>query len=155
MRDKISFIRLPVVLIIIFFLGRLLMGAALGVNKSTYDLSNRLFSMVILQVHVAVLWAAVGRRYRGYTMGQAITTVVLITVVSQILIFGGTALSYVAGADTLFTFPEALNSAAPVGFTEALVRRTATFIGNCILTAVAGAIGWGLGGLVPSKLTQQ
>jgi hypothetical protein len=41
------------------------------------------------------------------------------------------------------------NSTLPVAFNEALIRRTATFIGNCIQTAVAGAIGWALGGLIP------
>ena len=149
MREKLEFVRLPILLIVIFFVGRLTMGAALGVNKSTYDLSNRAFSMVILQVHVALLWAAVGRRYRGYTIGQSVIAVVLVAVVSQALIFAGTAFSYVVGAGTLFTFPEALNSTVPVAFGEALVRRTATFVANCVLVAIGGAIGWSLGVLIP------
>ena len=150
MWDKLRFVALPMLLVLIMFIGRLMLGAALGVNKSTYDLSNRLFSMVILQVHVALLWAAVGRRYRGYTLGGSITAIVLVTVLSQALILSATALSYVAQIDTLFTFPEALNSAVPVAFGEAMVRRTATFIINCILTGFAAAIGWSLGGLLPS-----
>lgn len=151
MREKLQFAKLPILLIVIMFVGRLILGAALGANKSSYDLSNRVFSMVIFQVHVALLWAAVGRRYRGYTIGGSIAAVVLITGVSQILIFAGTALSYAAHADTLFTFPEALNSAVPVAFGEALVRRTATFVANCIIAAIVGAIGWTLGGLIPNN----
>ena len=139
MRDKLQFVRLPILLIVIMFIGRLMLGAALGVNKNTYDLSSRLFSMVIFQVHVGLLWGAVGRRYRGYTVGGSVTAVVLVTVMSQILIFAGTALSYAAHVDTLFTFPEALNATVPVAFGEALIRRTATFIGNCVFAAIAGA----------------
>ena len=153
MKEKLAFVRLPLLLVLVFFAGRVLMGAALGANKTTYDLSNRIFSMVILQVHVALLWSAVGRRYRSYSLGGSITAVLIVTIVSQILIFAGTALSYLAGADTLFNFPEALNAAAPVPFGEALVRRTATFIGNCILTAIIAAIGWSLGRLLPDMST--
>ena len=151
MRDKLQFVRLPILLVVILFAARLILGAALGANKSTYDLANRLFSMVVFQVHVALLWAAVGRRYRGYSMGGSITAVVLIIIASQILIFGGTALSYMAGIDTLFTFPEALNSASPVPFSEALVRRTATFIGNCVFGAILAAVGWSLGSFLPGN----
>jgi hypothetical protein len=155
MGDKLKFVRLPMLLVVIMFLGRVLLGAAMGSNKSTYDLSNRLFSMVIFQIHAALLWAAVGRRYRGYTLAGSIFAVVLITIWSQALIFGATALSYMGHADTLFNFPEALNAVNPVPFSEALIRRTATFIGNCVFTAVAGAIGWSLGGLLPNKTVQE
>src|SRR5947207_2668338 len=102
MKEKFQFVRLPIVLFIIFFVGRLLIGAVMGVNKTSYDLSNRLFSMVILQVHVALLWAAIGRRYRGYNIGGAIAAVVLAVAVSQILIFAGTVISYVGGFNTVF-----------------------------------------------------
>src|SRR5690348_1808589 len=122
MRDKLAFVRLPMLLVVIMFVGRVLLGASLGANKSTYDLANRLFSMVIFQVHVGLLWGAVGRRYRGYSIGGSIVAVMLVTILSQVLIFSGTALSYMSHVDTLFTFPEALNSANPVPFAEALVR---------------------------------
>jgi hypothetical protein len=149
MRDKLQFVLLPMLLVVIMFLGRLLLGLALGVNKSSYDLANRLFSMVIFQVHVGLLWGAVGRKYRGYGLGGSIVAVVLVTILSQALIFAGTALSYVAHVDTLFTFPEALNSTTPVPFAEALVRRTATFVTNCVLVGVVGSIGWMLGRFLP------
>src|SRR5215470_15108414 len=97
MGDKLKFVRLPILLFVIFFIGRLALGAAMGVNKASYDVSNRLFSMVILEVHVGLLWGAVGRRYRGYGVGGSVTAVVLAVAVSQILIFSGTAISYLAG----------------------------------------------------------
>ena len=150
MREKLQFIRLPIVLFVIFFLGRLAIGAISGVNKQSYDLANRLFSMVILEVHVGLLWGAVGKRYRNYGVGGSITAVVLAVVVSQILIFAGTAFSYVAGIHTLFNYPEALNQSAAVPFGMAMALRTGSFIANCVIGAIAGAIGWTLGGLVPA-----
>jgi hypothetical protein len=148
-KEKLDFVRLPILLFVIFFVGRLALGAGMGVSKTSYDLSNRLFSMVILEVHVGLLWGAVGRRYRGYGIGGSVTAVVLAVLVSQILIFAGTAFSYLAGVNTFFNFPEALNQQVAVAFGAAMASRTITFIANCIIGAIAGAIGWALGGLLP------
>jgi hypothetical protein len=151
MKEKLSFVRLPILLFVIFFIGRLALGAAMGVSKESYDISNRLFSMVILEVHVGLLWGAVGRRYRGYGIGGSITAVVLAVLVSQVLIFAGTAFSYIAGVNTFFNYPEALNQQAAVAFGAAMGARTVTLIANCIIGAVCGAIGWALGGLLPKS----
>jgi hypothetical protein len=151
MKEKLEFVRLPILLFVIFFIGRLALGAAMGISKESYDISNRLFSMVILEVHVGLLWGAVGRRYRGYGIGGSVTAVVLAVFVSQLLIFAGTAVSYLAGLNTFFNFPEALNQQAAIGFAAAMGARTVTFIVNCILGGIAGAIGWALGGLLPSE----
>ena len=67
MREKLYFVRLPLLLVALFFVGRLTLGAA----GASYEVGNRLFSMVILQTHLALLWAAVGRRYRGYLPSAA------------------------------------------------------------------------------------
>ena len=155
MKEKLQFVRLPILLFVIFFLGRLALGAAMGVSKPTYDLANRLFSMVILEVHVGLLWGAVGRRYRGYGIGGSMTAVVLAVVVSQILIFAGTAISYIAGINTLFNFGEALNQpGATLSFGAAMASRTVTFVANCIIGAIAGAIGWAFGSLVPAAIAK-
>jgi hypothetical protein len=155
MKEKLQFVRLPILLFVTFFVGRLALGAAMGVSKPTYDLANRLFSMVILEVHVGLLWGAVGRRYRGYGIGGSMTAVVLAVVVSQILIFAGTAISYIAGINTLFNFGEALNQpGATLSFGAAMASRTLTFVANCIIGAIAGAIGWALGGLVPAAIAK-
>jgi len=151
MKEKLEFVRLPILLFVLFFVARLALGAALGISKESYDLSNRLFSMVILQVHVGLLWGAVGRRYRGYGIGGSVTAVVLAVLVSQILIIAGTAVSYLAGVDTFFNFPEALNQQAAIGFGAAMAARTATLVANCVFGAIAGAIGWALGGLLPKS----
>jgi len=154
MKEKLQFVRLPILLIVLFFIGRLVLGAGMGVHKESYDLANRFFSMVTLQVHIALLWGAVGRRYRGYGIGGSIVAVILAVLVSQILIFGATAVSYLAGVDTFFNFPEALNQTAAVSFGMAMISRAATLIANCIFGAIAAAIGWALGGLLPPVASQ-
>ena len=154
MKEKFQFVRLPILLFVLFFIGNLILGAVSGVNKQSYDLSKRLFSMVILQVHVAILWGAVGRRYRGYSIGGSIAAVVLAVAVSQILIYLATAVSYIAGINTFFNFGEALNQpGVTVPFAAAMVARTITFVVNCVLGVIFGAIGWGLGGLIPASST--
>jgi hypothetical protein len=149
MTEKLKFIRLPILLFVLFFIGKLALGAGMGVSKTSYDVSNRLFSMVILEIHVGLLWGAVGRRYRGYGIGGSILAVVLAVLFSQILIFSGTAYSYLAGVNTFFNFPEALNQKEAVTFGVAMASRGGALIANCVAGAIAGAIGWALGGLLP------
>ena len=150
MKEKLQFVRLPILLFVLFFIGRLVLGAALGVNKSTYDIANRVFSMVILEAHVGLLWGAVGRRYRGYGIGGAIAAVVLAVLVCQLLIVAGTAFSYVTGTNTFFNFGEALNQpGATLSFGAAMAARIGGLIANCLVGAITGAIGWALGGLLP------
>ena len=151
MKEKIQYVRLPILLLVLFFIGRLAFGAGLGVRRETYDVANRVFSMVVLQVHIGLLWGAVGRRYRGYGIGGSMTAVVLAVLVSQILIFGATAVSYLAGVDTFFNYPAALNQTEAVSFGLAMASRAGALVVNCIFGAIAGAIGWALGGLLPSE----
>ena len=148
MREKFGFIRLPLLLVVFFFIGRL----ALGVAGASYDIGNRLFSMVILQVHLALLWPAVGRRYRGYGIGGSILVAVMIVFVSQALIWSMTAISYLAEIHTYFNDPVAINgSPEPIGLGAAMISRTITFVANCVVGAILGAIGWALGGLIPAE----
>jgi hypothetical protein len=112
------------------------------------------FSMVILQTHLALLWAAVGRRYRGYSIGGAIQSVVMIVLVSQILIWGTTIFSYLTGIHTYFSDPVAITGTAqPVSFGLAMAARAGGLVANCIVAAILGAIGWAMGGLIPAEKT--
>jgi hypothetical protein len=147
-KDKLAFARLPILLFVIFFVVRLAIGAGMGVNKASFDIANRMVSMVILQVHVGLLWGAAGR-LRGYRIGGSVQTVAIAVLASQVLIVLGTAVSYVAGIDTLFNYPEALNQQVAVGFGAAMVARTITLIVNIIIGSILGAVGWALGGIVP------
>ena|SRR5438552_489428 len=149
MKEKLDFIRLPLALVAIFFVGNLILGAA-GVS---YDVAKRLFSMVILQTHIALLWAPVGRRYRGYSIGPAIASVVLVIFVSQILIWGATIFSYLTGIHTYFNDPVAITggSTQEVSFGAAMAARAAGLVANCFLGVILSAIGWSMGGLIPAE----
>jgi len=155
MKEKLQFVRLPIVLFVVFFIGNLILGAAMGVNQNSYNLAKRLFSMVIFEAHVGLLWGAVGRRYRGYGIGGSIAAVVLAVFVAQVLIFAATAVSYLAGIQTFFNFAEALNQPpnTVLSFGAAMATRTGGLIGNCIIGVITGAIGWALGGLIPASAT--
>ncbi|HEV8130767.1 MAG TPA: hypothetical protein VGQ81_05920 [Acidobacteriota bacterium] len=146
MLDKIRFIALPIVLLLIAFVGRLIMGAK-GVP---YAAANRVFSMVILQVHLALIWGAFSKRYKGYGIGGAMVVGLLIGLTSQILILLGTVGSYLMHNQTYFNYPEALGVAAAVGGRAALKIRLFGLIGNCILSVVAAVLGYFLGGLIPA-----
>jgi hypothetical protein len=56
--DEFEFIRPPV--LFSFFIGRIAMGLA----GATFEAASRVFSMVILQAHLAVICAAAGRAPR-------------------------------------------------------------------------------------------
>lgn len=123
----------------------------MGAQGASYQAANRVFSMVILQVHLALLWGAFSKRYKGYGIGGAITVGLLIALVSQVLILLGTAGSYVMHAETFFNYREALNVSAPVGFSQAIKIRLGGLVVNCVISTVAAVLGYALAFLVPPK----
>ncbi len=144
MREKAQFITMPALLLLIFFLGKLIMSQV-GVP---YETGIKIFSMVTLQVHLAILWPAFARKYKGYSLWQGIQVGVMIALVSQVLIMFGTGLSYMIG-DTHFNNPVALNQEGPVGFFAAMGIRMGGLVVNSIIGGVAAIIGWTMGALIP------
>lgn len=147
MKDKLRFIALPIVLLLIAFVGRLIMGA-MGVS---YGVANRVFSMVILQMHLALLWGAFAKKYRGYGMGSTFMIGVLIGLVSQILVMGATIASYGLHTQTFFNYPEALESPVPVAFADAMVTRLRGMFFNTLFSGVAAVLGSLLSFLIPPR----
>ncbi len=149
MKEKIDFVRLAWVLLVLFFVGKLIVGAAGG----SYELGNRLFAMVPMTVHLCLIWGAMSRSFRGQSVGYAAVTGILIAVGAQVLIVTGTLGSIVLGASTHFNDPIAIfgNDEQAVTMGAALGARAVGVVVNSIIGAVAGSIGWALGGLLPSK----
>ena len=148
MKEKVDFIRLAWLLLILFFIGKLIVGAMGG----SYELGTRLFAMVPLTVHLCLVWGAMTRAFRSQGIGQAVLTGMLIAVGAQALIFLGTAASYAADASTHFNHPVAIvGEDRPVGFGEAMIARTVGIVVNTIIGGVAAAIGWALGRLLPAR----
>lgn len=148
MSDRLVFIRLPLVLLGLYFIGKLVVGAAGG----SYELGNRLFAMVPLTVHLCLIWGAVGRAYRGIGAGGAAVNGILISLFAQVLIFGATMMSYLVGLDTHFSNPVAIvGQDIEVSLGQAFMGRLTGLIANSILGAVMGLIGFGLGSLLPGR----
>jgi hypothetical protein len=146
MREKILFVRLPVLLLLFFFLGKLVMSLV----GAPYEMGIRVFAMVPLQIHLALVWGAFGRRYLRTGIFGSIAIGVLIGIASQILIVFGTALSYPLGG-THFNEPAALGTSDPIGFMEAMVNRAGGAGANSIVSGIAAAIGWALAVLIPER----
>ena len=72
-------------------------------------------------------------------------------VVSQLVILVATLVSYALGLETYFTNPRALNSPVHLGFAAAMGNRLSGLVFNTAVTAIAGALGWSLGGFLPAE----
>jgi hypothetical protein len=146
MSERISFIRLPMLLLGLFFIGKLLVGAFGG----SYELGNRLFAMVPLTVHLCLIWGAVGRAYRGFGVGGAAINGALIALFAQILIFLGTMASLLLGVDTHFSHPVAIvGQDVEVTLGQAFAARLSGLVANTVIGAVSALIGYVLGFLLP------
>ena len=145
---RFEFIKLPVVLLLVFFVGKLIVGAAGG----SYELGIRLFAMVPLTAMLSLIWGAMGRAYRGFGIGQAIQTGASIAIVAQVLIFGATVLSYLLGAHTHFNNPIAIvGEDRAVALGEAVMARGVGLVVNTIISCITASIGWALGKLLPTN----
>ena len=93
--------------------------------------------------------AAFARAFLGYRMWEAARLAMTLGLVSQVAIFLATAFSYVVGIQSYFNHPIALNQPAPVGLGQALVIRAGGLVVNTLACGITGAMGWGLGALLP------
>ena len=137
--------RLYLALLAIFTVARVVQGAT-GVP---YEKGHHVFSIVTLTFMASAFFAAFCLRWRGYTVLQAMGLGLFFGFLAQVVIFTGTMLSYALGADTFFNAPRALNVESPIPLSQALVVRGRGLLFGPIFSAVAAAIGWALGGLLP------
>jgi hypothetical protein len=137
--------RLYLLLLALFTVGRWLQG----VLGTPYERGHQVFSIVILTIITSVYYGAFCRRWRGYRLAQAALLGLFFGLASQVVIFTATVLSYALGIETYFRYPRALNVDAPVGLGDAVRIRLGGLVANSVFTAIAGALGWALGGLLP------
>ncbi len=150
MKEDLRLARPYFVLLAIFAVARFAQGP-LGVP---YAKGHQVFSIIILTMISCLYYGAFTRRWRNYRLVHVIGLAVLIGVVSQLVIFGLTVVSYAFSLQTYFNHPIALNLpdlGQPVAFSDALLRRTGGLVGNSVFAGIAGAIGWTLGGLLPER----
>jgi hypothetical protein len=75
---------------------------------------------------------------------------------AQVVVLLSTVASYALGMDSYFTYPTALlgpdaDLSQKVPFSQALAARSFGLIINTLLNALAGALGWAMGGLLPER----
>jgi len=151
MAETLKLARLYLLLLALVTVGRWLFGTF----HVPYEKGHHVFSIVILTVYASLFYGAFCRRWRRYRLWQAVGLALTIGVISQVVVFSATLLSYALGLDTYFNHPTAVlgpEAAAPqVPFGQAALSRLGGLIVNPILTAIAGSLGWIMGGLLPES----
>ena len=146
MSEYIRFARLAILMLVLFLIGRLIVGAT-GVP---YERGTGVFSMVTQSWILSFVFAAFSRPLRGYGWKKAVMLGATIVISAQLLIFAATVVSYLVGAETYFNHPTALNVPEPVGLVRALGIRAFGLVVNTIVGGVIlGSLGWLAGKLLP------
>jgi hypothetical protein len=136
------------VLLAIFATARWLQSTVFGVP---YEKGTWLFSIVILTIMASLFSTAYTRRWLGWGLGRAALFAMFLALTAQVVILLSTAASYGLGLSTYFNHPTALNQPGAVGAGQALAIRLGGLVVNTLLSGIAGALGWALGGLLPSQ----
>src|SRR5918998_3501012 len=102
----LRFVRLPLVLIVIWTIARFSVGLA---GTPYAPRGNAMFSIVGLTIISALIYGAMSKRVGGFSWVGTILIGVVLGLFSQILIFTATLVSYVANLNTYFIHWDALN----------------------------------------------
>ncbi len=144
------FIRLPLLLILIYVIARFSIGLA-GVPYAPRG--NAMFSIAAVTIVSSIYWGALSGRIGGFSWVGAALIGVALALFAQLLIFTATALSYALNLNTYFVHWDALNvpEGTVVPMSKALTSRAVGILTAPIAGAVFGLIGRALGGLAPGR----
>ena len=149
MTDNLRVARFYFVLLALFTVGRW----AQSLGQVEYAKGHQVFSIVTLTFLSSTYFAAFCRKWRGYTLLQAVMLGMTLGLAAQIVIFTSTALSYALGMHTFFNHPRALNVETEVPMNEALLRRAGGLVAGPISNGVAAFLGWLMGAVLPERKT--
>jgi hypothetical protein len=150
MAEYLKLARLYLLLLAIVTIGRW----TLGFQHVPYEKATDKMSIVILTLFSSIFYGAFGRRWLNFRIGQALAMGALMGLLSQIVILLSTVASYSLGIDSYFTNPLALDprlAPAAIPFGQAVGIRIFGMVVNILLTAIAGAVGWAMGALLPHR----
>jgi hypothetical protein len=150
MAEYLRLARLYLLLLAIVTIGRW----TLGFQHVPYEKATDKMSIVILTLFSSIFYGAFGRRWLNFRIGQALAMGALMGLLSQIVILLSTVASYSLGIDSYFTNPLALDprlAPAAIPFGQAVGIRIFGMVVNILLTAIAGAVGWAMGALLPHR----
>jgi hypothetical protein len=140
-------VRFAILFLVLIAIGRLVLGAT-GVP---YAQGTNIFSLVTFSYIASLFFGAFSRSVWGFRVPQAMMLGVAIGLSGQVLIFLATLGSYLAGAETYFNHPTALNVQEAIPLGQAMVARLITLAINTIINSIVVFIGWSLGKLIPEK----
>src|SRR5262245_22570512 len=140
--------RFYAILLVIVVIGRWIIGS---VRHLPYPVGTHIFSVVTFSLVASLFYGAFCRRWRRFRIHQAASLGLTLGLEAQILIVVSTIISYMLGIDSYFNHPYALNRDAtgPIGFAAAMGYRAFGLVANLLLNALAGAVGWAAGALLP------
>ena len=147
MSENLKLMRFYFWMLAVFTIGRW----GLSLAHVEYAKAHQVFSLVILAIIASAHHAAFARAYAGYNLKRAAGLGATIGLVTQIVIFVSTALSYMLGLETFFNSPAALNVTAPMAFGQAMGTRAFGLVVNTILNTIAALIGYAMGGALEKK----
>ncbi len=148
MSENLRLLRFYFWMLALFTVGR--WGLSLG--GADYTKTREVFSLVILALIASAHHAAFARAYAGYNLKRAAGLGAMIGLVTQLVVFVSTALSYMLGLETFFNSPLAIaRSSEPIAFGSAMAQRTVGLIINTILNTIAATIGYAMGGALSQR----
>ena len=150
----LRFIRLPLLLIVIFAAARFMLGAK-GVPYAPRG--NAMFSIVGLTFVSSFYFGALSRKVGGFGWGGTALVGYSLGLWAQILIFTATWASYAAGIETsYFRHWDALNvpEGTVVPMAEAMTRRAQAVVVGPIFAIVPALIGRLVGALAPDPASR-
>jgi hypothetical protein len=146
-RDTLKVARFYLVLLAVFTVGRW----ALSLAHVEYSKAHHVFSIVTLTLLSSAFFAAFCRKWRGYTLLQAVMLGMMLGLIAQVVIFASTALSYALGMHTFFNHPTALNVEGDLPMGDALMRRSFGLVAGPISNGIAAMLGWLMGAALPDR----
>ena len=148
----LRFVRLPLLMITIFAVGRLILGLR-GVPYAPRG--NAVFSVVVLTLVSCIYWGALSKRVGGFGWGGTALVGASIGLWAQILVFALTVISIAAGWTTsYYLHPDALNIPPerinePITMASVIGPRAVGLVVNTITAVVEAFIGRLLAALLP------
>jgi hypothetical protein len=146
----IRFVRLPILLLLLFAVGRFSLGLA---RVPYFPRGTAIFSIVVLSLISSFYFGALSGKVGGFGWGGGLLCGTVIGLAAQALIFTATLVSYLGDFNTYFRHWDALNvpEGTVVPMARAMQARAGGLLIGPVFTTIAAALGRSLGALAPEK----
>jgi hypothetical protein len=144
------FIRLPMLLIAIFTIGRFCMGL---LDKPFTPRNNAMFSVVVLTAITSIYYGALSKNVGNFSWLGTLMVGGAIGLVAQVFIFAATMISLAGGFNTYFVNWDAINvpEGTVINMANALPARLRGLVTGTLIAGVVACVGRLLAGLAPGS----